>query len=298
MYESLSHFKRYGPMLRTLRTKGLGARHWRMIGRKLSEDKTRTPQIDPDILSDPSNITLYRLIILELYDEEKLKTIKQICEIATKEYAVQLALETLDKEMKAVEFEFSVQSDGETVVVTRLPDLISMFEEFFLRVSVLKTNPHIRNFYENLQAIEKIIKNVMELITEWAVFQRNFVYLNGIFVLEEITKSLPAESKFFAQVQTLYNQTTQSFQAAPQVYRINSRENFFQVLVKNNQDCEVIRAGLMDFLEKKRGKFPRLFFLSNEELVDIFGKGTLLVESVLEGESSTAFITNLFEGVD
>jgi hypothetical protein len=35
----------------------------------------------------------------------------------------------------------------------------------------------------------------------------------------------------------------------------------------------MIRSGLGGFLERKRGKFPRLFFLSNEELVDIFGKG-------------------------
>jgi dynein heavy chain len=81
MFDSLTHFKRYGPMLRTLRTKGLAPRHWRMIGAKL------------DFMIDPSNITLYRLIYLKLYDEEKLKTIKQICEIATKEYGVQMALE-------------------------------------------------------------------------------------------------------------------------------------------------------------------------------------------------------------
>ena len=65
MFDALNHFKRYGPMLRTLRTKGLAARHWRMIGQKLALDGI-----------DPSSITLYRLIILELYDEEKLKTIK------------------------------------------------------------------------------------------------------------------------------------------------------------------------------------------------------------------------------
>ena len=179
MFESLNHFKRYGPMLRTLRTKGLAHRHWRDIGRKL------------EFLIDPGNITLYRLIMLELYDEDKLKTIKQICEIATKEYAVQLALETLDKEMRAVEVEFQLQADGETIVITRLPDLITMFEEFFLRASVLKTNPHIRSFFDRLLEIEKIIKAVVELIHEWAVFQRNFIYLNGIFVLDEIAKSLP-----------------------------------------------------------------------------------------------------------
>lgn len=67
--------------------------------------------------------------------------------------------------------------------------------------------------------------------------------------------------------------------------------------MKNNQDCEVIRSGLMDFLEKKRVRFPRLFFLSNEELIEIFGQGPNLVDSILEG-ASMAFISNLFEGVD
>ena len=136
--------------------------------------------------------------------------------------------------MRSVEFEFLIQSDGETVTITRLPDLISMFEEFFLRVSVLKTNPHIKNFYEKLLEIEKIIKNVVELINEWAVFQRNFVYLNGIFVLDEIAKSLPVESKFFLQVQQLYMTTTHSLQTTPQVFKINFRESFLTVLMRSN----------------------------------------------------------------
>lgn len=53
----------------------------------------------------------------------------------------------------------------------------------------------------------------------------------------------------------------------------------------------------MEFLEKRRTKFPRLFFLSNEELIDIFGKGPQLVESMIEG-ASQGFVSNLFEGVD
>ena len=63
------------------------------------------------------------------------------------------------------------------------------------------------------------------------------------------------------------------------------------------ENSEQIRSGLMEYLERKRGQFARLFFLSNEELIDIFGKGTDLVESMLE-EGSKGFITNLFEGID
>lgn len=127
--------------------------------------------------------------------------------MATKEYAVEQALTNLDKEMKAVEFDLSLQTDGETYAVMKLPDLISMFEEFFLRASVLKTNPHIANFFDKVNDIEKIITNVVNLINEWATFQRHFLYLNSIFVLEEIAKALSSEYKIFTQIQALYTGT-------------------------------------------------------------------------------------------
>lgn len=81
------------------------------------------------------------------------------------------------------------------------------------------------------------------------------------------------------------------------MHRIYFRENFLAMLMKNNAECDHIRSGLMTFLEKKRGKFPRLFFLSNEELIDIFGKGPMLVDFLLEDESKS-FIGNIFEGID
>ena len=69
------------------------------------------------------------------------------------------------------------------------------------------------------------------------------------------------------------------------------------LLARSNHECETIRQGLWVFLEQKRGKFPRLFFLSNEELIDIFGKGADLVDSMVSGESK-GFIGNLFEGAE
>jgi hypothetical protein len=47
MFDSLVHFKKYSPMLRALRTKGLAARHWRSIGQKLG------------FTIDPGSITLW-----------------------------------------------------------------------------------------------------------------------------------------------------------------------------------------------------------------------------------------------
>ena len=77
MIDSLNHFKKYGPMMRTLRTKGLVHRHWKQVGQKLG------------LQIDPTQLTLYDLILLRLHDDLKMKVIKQVCEVATKEYAVQ-----------------------------------------------------------------------------------------------------------------------------------------------------------------------------------------------------------------
>jgi hypothetical protein len=76
MKDALNQTKNYFQMIRQLRTKGLGARHWRMLGEKLGFNL------------DPNEISLHSLIMLELYEPENLKTIKEVCEVATKEYAV------------------------------------------------------------------------------------------------------------------------------------------------------------------------------------------------------------------
>jgi hypothetical protein len=88
--------------------------------------------------------------------------------------------------MKSVEFEFEFAMDGTTAIVLKLPELIASFEEFYLRMGVLKTNPNIKNFREKLNEIGKIIENVVNILNAWADFQRNYIYLNGIFILDEI----------------------------------------------------------------------------------------------------------------
>ena len=119
---------------------------------------------------DPANITLLRLIQMKLYEDIKLKTIKAVCEQATKEYAAYQALDSIDNEMRAIEFEFEFTKDGSTIIITKLPELVNMFEELFLRISVLKNHPNIAAEMNRLTDIERIIKHVIELINEWAEF--------------------------------------------------------------------------------------------------------------------------------
>lgn len=137
-------------MIRTLRTKGLVDRHWKMVGQALN------------INLEPSKVHLHKLIMHRLYEPDSLKIIKKVCEVATKEYVVMQTLNQLEREIKGSEFEFEFLPDGVTSIIIHLPELISMFEDFYLRIGVLKTNPSIRNFVDKLIELEKIIKSVVD----------------------------------------------------------------------------------------------------------------------------------------
>lgn len=207
------------------------------------------------------------------------------------------ALDNLDKEMKHVEFEFETAPNNETKLCKAIPDINSLFEEFHLRVNVLRTNPHMKNFFEKLYEIEKTVKSVIEILVDFAILQRNWLYLNGIFSRSEINKQLANEVKQFNNLDLVFKYTMKGIGAAPQVYKISHRDNFVNQLKKLNQDADNIKQGLAIFLEQKRAYFPRLYFISNEELIDVFGRADDVVTDLINGKP-LAFLQNLFEGVE
>jgi len=48
---------------------------------------------------------------------------------------------------------------------------------------------------------------------------------------------------------------------------------FIKQLVDMNKGLEMIQKSLRDYLEGKRGQFPRFYFLSNDDLLEIIGQG-------------------------
>lgn len=77
MFESLGYFKKYFPMIKILRTRGLAMRHWRQISAALG------------ITVEPASTCVFRLIAMGFHLDEKFRICKGISEIAQKEYAVQ-----------------------------------------------------------------------------------------------------------------------------------------------------------------------------------------------------------------
>ena len=98
------------------------------------------------------------------------------------------------------------------------------------------------------------------------------MYLEPIFSLDDIMDALPVESRKFANTNAFYKASMKSMAATPQVHKIAVKDAFLAALQKNNTDIDQIFKGLNYYLDLKRQSFPRFYFLSNEEMIEIFGR--------------------------
>jgi hypothetical protein len=76
-------------------------------------------------------------------------------------------MENLEDEVLNVVFEFENGPSADVKIIKQLQELLYKFEEFQVRVQLLKMNPYIKNFFEKLIEIEKMIKQTLELLNEF-----------------------------------------------------------------------------------------------------------------------------------
>ena len=102
--------------------------------------------------------------------------------------------------------------------------------------------------------------------------QSVWLYLEPIFASEDIMRQMPTEAKRFTQVDRLWRKVMLATVAKPNVLLATAQEGLLGSFQEANRLLELIQKGLNDYLEKKRLAFARLFFLSNDELLQILSE--------------------------
>ena len=98
------------------------------------------------------------------------------------------------------------------------------------------------------------------------------MYLENIFNAEDIQKQLPNESKLFQKVDRFWRDIMTKTHRNPSILETCASDGLLRRFQSNNKMLEEIQKCLEDYLETKRSAFPRFYFLSNDELLQILSQ--------------------------
>ena len=97
-------------------------------------------------------------------------------------------------------------------------------------------------------------------------------YLEPIFGSEDIMRQMPKEGALFKKQDAMWRQNMTQVCADTHVLAVSELPGLLDSCTEQRSLLELVQKGLNEYLEMKRLYFPRFFFLSNDEMLEILSE--------------------------
>ncbi|RYG69461.1 hypothetical protein EON64_02655, partial [archaeon] len=161
-------------------------------------------------------------------------------------------------------------------ILGSLEEIFVLLEDHQVSLQTMLGSRYVRGVQERVDEWEKKLAQLSETLDEWVVCQRSWMYLENIFNAEDIQKQLPAESQKFLVVdrswKAIMNRSHNDPKVLSTLIPLENGTSLLDAFLMNNEALESIQKSLEEYLETKRMAFPRFYFLSNDELLEIMSQ--------------------------
>ncbi|XP_048221841.1 dynein axonemal heavy chain 2 isoform X1 [Perognathus longimembris pacificus] len=256
----IEQFKRTMPLISDLRNPALRERHW---------DQVRD-EIQRDFDQESESFTLEQIV--ELGMDQHVEKIGEISASATKELAIELGLQNISKTWEVTQLDIVPYKDKGHHRLRGTEEVFQALEDNQVALSTMKASRFVKAFEKEVDHWERCLSLILEVIEMVLTVQRQWMYLENIFMGEDIRKQLPNESALFDQVNNNWKSILDRMSKDNNALRSTHYPGLLDTLIEMNTILEDIQKSLDMYLETKRHIFPRFYFLSNDDLLEILGQ--------------------------
>jgi dynein heavy chain, axonemal len=258
--EEIDEFKPLLPCITALRNPGLRERHWTAMSADLGFE----------LMPGKTLNTLHDVIDLKLPDYEE--KITKVGESAGKEYAIESALDKMDRDWAPAVFDIAPYRETGSYVLRGADDIQQMLDDNIVMIQAMGFSPFNKPHKERLDKFGAKLNLLSEILEQWLNCQRNWMYLEPIFSSDDIMKQLPAEGQKFKACDRQWRKYLKIANDNPCCLDFADVPDILPIFAQSFNTLEQVQKGLSDYLETKRQSFARFYFLSNEELLEILSQ--------------------------
>lgn len=260
LQREVDKFKLVLPVVSDLRSPSLQERHWQQIHQILGFQ-----------MKGETTLTLGELIARNVMAHGE--AISAIAVSAQQESVLEDMLEKVTDAWATTEFEVKGYKESKDVfVLGSVEDVTAKLDDSIVTISTIMGSRFIGAIQEEVEGWRKKLVTLQETLDEWLLVQKNWMYLENIFSAPDIQRQLPDASKVFSHVDTSWKTIMRRTNENPHVLTSGTFPGIKETLQQHNAHLDKIQKNLEDYLETKRMAFPRFYFLSNDELLEILAQ--------------------------
>ena len=258
--QRIEQFKRLMPLIQDLKNPALRPRHWKQLVAEVGKP------FDPE--SDSFNLGQMIELGLDQFGE----SVSNISAAASKELSIEESLQSITDTWEATKMEIVPYKDRGHYILRGTDEIYQTLEDNQVTLSSMKASRFVKAFEQQVDGWERTLSLILEVVEMILTVQRQWMYLESIFMGEDIRKQLPAETTSFDDINASWKSIMTKLFEDPNAKRGTHTQGLLARLTTMNTELEKIQKSLDMYLETKRQIFPRFYFVSNDDLLEILGQ--------------------------
>ncbi|XP_049940954.1 dynein beta chain, ciliary-like [Schistocerca serialis cubense] len=244
-----------------LQNPAIRERHWKQL---MEATKVKFHMDASTTLADLLALNLHK------YEEE----VKNIVDKSVKEMSMEKVLKELHATWSTMEFEREVHPRTGCTILRASEELIETLEDNQVQLQNLMGSKYIAYFLEEVSDWRTKLSNADQVISIWFEVQRTWTHLESIFIgSEDIRNQLPEDSQRFDRIDREFRDLLSDVSKTPNVVVATNRHGLCEKLENLQQMLVLCEKALAQYLETKRLAYPRFYFVSSADLLDILSNG-------------------------
>ncbi|KAJ4461066.1 putative Dynein heavy chain 6; axonemal [Paratrimastix pyriformis] len=258
--KDVEEFRPLLPILSALCIPAMETRHWQKLFAALERP------FQP-------GLTLTQLVALKITKYKS--AVNEISATANGEYGLQQQLAKIKGSWATMRFEVRPHKGLKGVyILGPVEEIVTLRDDNQATLQTMMASRFIVGIRDEVEIWDRRLSLLHSLLEEWLKCQHGWMYLSAIFGQADIARQLPSEAAAFLDVDKMWKAHMERVYQEPGVVACVDQDGLLDKFTRANEIIDGIQKGLEQYLETKRGKFPRLYFLSNDELLQILAQTT------------------------